>query len=81
MRSATVTFEVVRDGAVASSLTDVVPTREFTLQELLLLARLAGGFDATVATYGGMDLEIAADDDELAYRLVVVLTKAGGAPG
>ena len=52
---------------------DVVPTREYTLQELRLLADAAGFVD--VATYGALDPEfVAADDDELAYRLVVVLT-------
>ena len=56
------------------SITDVVPTREYTLQELRLLSK-AAGFRDEVATYGALDPEfVAADDDELAYRLVVVLT-------
>ena len=68
VRQASVVFET--DG---QSITDVVPTREYTLQELRLLADAAGFVD--VATYGALDPEfVAADDDELAYRLVVVLT-------
>ena len=70
IRQASVAFET--DG---TSITDVVPTREYTLQELRLLSKAAGFVD--VATYGALDPEfVAADDDELAYRLVVVLTKA-----
>ena len=70
IRQASVAFET--DG---TSITDVVPTREYTLQELKLLSTAAGFVD--VATYGALDPEfVAADDDELAYRLVVVLTKA-----
>ena len=70
IRQASVAFET--DG---TSITDVVPTREYTLQELRLLADAAGFVD--VATYGALDAAfIPADDDELAYRLVVVLTKA-----
>ena len=68
IRQASVAFET--DG---TSITDVVPTREYTLQELRLLADAAGFVD--VNTYGALDPEfVAADDDELAYRLVVVLT-------
>ena len=70
VRQASVAFET--DG---TSITDVVPTREYTLQELKLLSTAAGFVD--VATYGALDAAfIPADDDELAYRLVVVLTKA-----
>ena len=40
-----------------------------------MLSTAAGFVD--VATYGALDPDfVAADDDELAYRLVVVLTKA-----
>ena len=70
IRQASVVFE-----AAGQSIEDVVPTREYTLQELKLLASMAGFVD--VATYGALDPDfVAADDDELAYRLVVVLTKA-----
>ena len=70
IRQASVAFE-----AAGQSITDVVPTREYTLQELKLLST-AAGFREEVATYGALDPEfVAADDDELAYRLVVVLTK------
>ena len=78
IRNATVAFDVYGGGDVrtkVASLVDVVPTREFSLQEVLLLARLAGAFEADVATYGALDPDfVAADDDELAFRLVVVLT-------
>jgi len=68
IRQASVAFETA--GQVIE---DVVATREYTLQELKLLASMAGFVD--VATYGALDPEfVAADDDELAYRLVVVLT-------
>ena len=69
IRQASVAFETA--GQVIE---DVVATREYTLQELKLLASMAG-FKGEVATYGALDPEfVAADDDELAYRLVVVLT-------
>jgi SAM-dependent methyltransferase len=68
IRQASVAFETA-----GTSINDVVPTREYTLQELRLLADAAGFVD--VATYGALDAAfIPADDDELAYRLVVVLT-------
>ena len=68
VRQASVVFETA-----GTSIEDVVPTREYTLQELRLLADAAGFVD--VATYGALDPEfVAADDDELAYRLVVVMT-------
>ena len=68
IRQASVAFETA-----GTSITDVVPTREYTLQELRLLSKAAGFVD--MATYGALDPEfVAADDDELAYRLVVVLT-------
>ena len=69
IRQASVAFETDEQ-----SITDVVPTREYTLQELKLLST-AAGFREEVATYGALDPEfVAADDDELAYRLVLVLT-------
>jgi len=69
VRQASVAFETDQ----GQSITDVVPTREYTLQELKLLSTAAGFVD--VNTYGALDPEfVAADDDELAYRLVVVLT-------
>jgi SAM-dependent methyltransferase len=71
IRQASVAFETDQ----GQSITDVVATREYTLQELRLLSKAAGFVD--VETYGALDPEfVAADDDELAYRLVVVLTKA-----
>ena len=70
IRQASVAFETDQ----GQSITDVVPTREYTLQELRLLSK-AAGFREEVATYGALDPEfVAADDDELAYRLVVVMT-------
>jgi SAM-dependent methyltransferase len=69
VRQASVAFETA-----GQSITDIVPTREYTLQELRLLST-AAGFREEVATYGALDAAfIPADDDELAYRLVVVLT-------
>ena len=69
IRQASVAFETDD-----TSIKDVVPTREYTLQELKLLSK-AAGFREEVATYGALDPEfVAADDDELAYRLVVVMT-------
>mmetsp|Transcript_13041 Transcript_13041/g.38849 ORF Transcript_13041/g.38849 Transcript_13041/m.38849 type:complete len:288 (+) Transcript_13041:1002-1865(+) len=76
VRAATVAFDVRRQGGT-ETLEEVVPTREFTLQELLLLARLSGGFEPA-ATYGALDLDVAADDLELAYRLIVVLRRKHG---
>ena len=68
VRQASVAFETA-----GQLIEERVPTREYTLQELRLLADAAGFVD--VATYGALDPEfVAADDDELAYRLVVVLT-------
>ena len=68
IRQASVAFETA-----GTSINDIVPTREYTLQELRLLADAAGFVD--VATYGALDAAfIPADDDELAYRLVLVLT-------
>ena len=70
VRQASVAFETDQGQLIR----DVVPTREYTLQELKLLST-AAGFREEVATYGALDPEfVAADDDELAYRLVVVLT-------
>ena len=69
VRQASVAFETDQGRLIEER----VPTREYTLQELRLLADAAGFVD--VATYGALDPEfVAADDDELAYRLVVVLT-------
>lgn len=82
IRRASVTFEVAdAAGATVETVEDTVPTREYTLQELLLLARCAGCFDVdTYATYGALDTGfVAADDDDLAFRLVLVLTKLEGA--
>ena len=61
IRQASVAFETDQ----GQSITDVVPTREYTLQELRLLSKAAGFVD--VATYGALDPELrSADDDELA---------------
>ena len=69
VRQASVAFETDQGQLIEER----VPTREYTLQELRLLADAAGFVD--VATYGALDAAfIPADDDELAYRLVVVLT-------
>ena len=69
VRQASVAFETDQGRLIEER----VPTREYTLQELRLLADAAGFVDMN--TYGALDPEfVAADDDELAYRLVVVLT-------
>ena len=69
VRQASVAFETDQGQLIEER----VPTREYTLQELRLLADAAGFVDMN--TYGALDPEfVAADDDELAYRLVVVLT-------
>ena len=68
VREASVLFETE-----GQTIEDVVATREYTLQELRLLADAAGF--AELATYGALDADfIDAGDEELAYRLVVVLT-------
>ena len=69
VRQASVAFETDQGRLIEER----VPTREYTLQELRLLADAAGFVD--VNTYGALDPEfVASDDDELAYRLVVVMT-------
>lgn len=58
------------EGELVSSHVSVVPQRQFTLQEIDLLAR-ATGFEV-VATYGDLDESVPLDDEE-AQRMVVVL--------
>jgi len=59
-------------GNLVSSNVSKVPQRQFTLQEINLLAE-ASGFKV-VATYGDLDIDIPLESEE-AYRMVVVLQK------
>ena len=59
-------------GNLVSSNVSKVPQRQFTLQEINLLAD-ASGFKV-VATYGDLDIDIPLESEE-AYRMVVVLQK------
>ena len=49
--------------------------RRFTVQEVDALARASGGLEA-VAWYGGLDMDVAIDDPEEAWRMVAVLQKS-----
>jgi hypothetical protein len=55
------------------ALTEVVPMRLYTWQEIDALARCAGL--EVAATYGAL-AEVSVDDEEEAFRMVCVLTKA-----
>jgi SAM-dependent methyltransferase len=57
--------QVIRDRALQ---------RRFTVQEVDALARASGSLEA-VAWYGGLDMEVAIDDAEQAWRMVAVLQK------
>ena len=57
--------QVIRDRALQ---------RRFTVQEVDALARASGGLEA-VAWYGGLDMDVAIDDPEEAWRMVAVLQK------
>lgn len=57
-------------GNLVSSNVSKVPQRQFTLQEINMLAD-ASGFEV-VATYGDLDVDIPLESEE-AYRMVVVL--------
>ena len=54
-------------------LTDTVPQRLYTYQEVDLLARLTG-FEVA-AVHGGLDMDVPADSDD-SYALVICLRKA-----
>ena len=83
-------LELERQGAIVQRVREVVPQRELGLQELRLLAAASGGYSSAneegggegvgsalqLAVYGAMDLEVPLDDDEEAFRLVAVFTKA-----
>ena len=51
--------------------------RRFTVQEVDALARASGSLEA-VAWYGGLDMDVAIDDPEQAWRMVAVLQKPIG---
>jgi hypothetical protein len=51
--------------------------RRFTVQEVDALARASGSLE-TVAWYGGLDMDVAIDDPEQAWRMVAVLQKPIG---
>ncbi|EWY39289.1 hypothetical protein N825_07630 [Skermanella stibiiresistens SB22] len=62
------------DGGRKQVIRDKAFQRRFTVQELDALARASGGLDA-VAWFGGLDLDVAIDDPEEAWRMVAVLQK------
>ena len=57
--------QIIRDSALQ---------RRFTVQEMDALARASGRLEA-VAWYGGLDMDVAIDDPEQAWRMVAVLQK------
>lgn len=63
------------DGSLLSSTVETVEQRQFTLQELDLLAR-ATGWEMPTNVYGDFDLNISLDDEE-SHRMIVVLIKTG----
>jgi hypothetical protein len=75
VRNLTVVLELVNmhDPATSTRISEVVPTRVFTAQEIDALAACCG-FEVT-AMYGALDKEIPITDHEVAYRMVCVLRK------
>lgn len=79
VRNLTVLLELVAENTNTKKTTSiqkisqVVPTRLFTAQEIDALAR-GSGFEV-VAMYGALDKDISIHDPELAYRMVCVLRK------
>lgn len=61
------------DGSLLSSTVETVEQRQFTLQELDLLA-MASGWHMCQPVYGDLDLSISLDDEE-SHRMVVLLQK------
>jgi len=62
-----------KEGDIVSSDVSVVPQRQFSLQEIDLLARASGKW-AVKAVYGNLDQECPLDGED-AYRMVVVLQR------
>jgi len=75
VRNLTVVLELVNphDPATSTRISEVVPTRVFTAQEIDALAACCG-FEVT-AMYGALDKDIPITDPEVAYRMVCVLRK------
>ncbi len=71
----TVILELVNmhDPATSTRISEVVPTRVFTAQEIDALAACCG-FEVT-AMYGALDKEKPFTDPEVAYHMVCVLLK------
>jgi SAM-dependent methyltransferase len=68
----TVGLSLFEGSELASSVVETVPQRQFTLQEIDLLAKATGW--EVAATYGDLDASVGLLD-ERAYRLVVVLKR------
>jgi len=60
------------EGTLVSSTVDVVPQRQFSLQEIELLGRVTGW--QVAAVHGDLQANVPLDGEE-AYRMVVVLKK------
>jgi len=77
VRDFSVRFDLFVDGKISTSLSQQVPTRLFTAQEMHALAQCAG-FEIA-AMYGALDSDVSIMDyeQELAYRMVCVLRKRG----
>ena len=63
------------DGSLLSSTVETVEQRQFTLQEVDLLAK-ASGWHVCQPVYGDLDLHIPLDDEE-SHRMTVILQKKG----
>jgi len=72
LRDLTVQFELDA-GAFSTNVTQIIPTRLFTSQEMNALA-YGGGFEV-VQMYGSLNEDVDVYDTELAYRMVCVLRK------
>mmetsp|Transcript_63474 Transcript_63474/g.143174 ORF Transcript_63474/g.143174 Transcript_63474/m.143174 type:complete len:361 (-) Transcript_63474:203-1285(-) len=88
IRRATVELSLERQGEAVQSIKEVVPQREFTVQEVLALVKLSGCFEVgsdviglPLTLYGSLELseatgqQVGVGEEEDAFRLVVVLTK------
>lgn len=75
VRNLTVVLELVNthDPATSTRISQTVPTRLFTAQEIDALAA-SSGFEVA-AMYGALDRDIPVTDSEVAYRMVCVLRK------
>jgi SAM-dependent methyltransferase len=63
------------DGSLLSSTVETVEQRQFTLQEIDLLAK-ASGWHVCQPVYGDLDLNIPLNDEE-SHRMTVILQKKG----